>query len=666
MFRSLLIANRGEIARRIIRTARRLGIRTIAVVTEADRSWPHWREADDYVPIGEGRAADSYLSIKRIIGAALKSGAEAIHPGYGFLSENAEFAEAVADAGVIFVGPPAAAIRAMGSKAEAKSLMALAGVPVVPGYGGERQEPYFLKQKAYEIGYPVLIKAVAGGGGRGMRRVSRALDFDDALAATKREALGAFGVEQVLIERYIETPRHIEVQVFADRHGNVVHLFERDCSVQRRHQKVLEEAPAPGLSEETRWALGLAAVKAAEAVGYQGAGTVEFIADASKEIGPASFFFIEMNTRLQVEHPVTEMVTGFDLVEWQLRVAAGEELPLKQDAIGLRGHAIEARLYAEDPAENFRPSTGRLFAAAYPAGPGIRIDAGAEEGSVISPYYDAMLAKVIASGANRDEALRHLAAALQEIRIAGPKTNLAFLSAIVASPDFQTGGVDTGFIDRELVKLTGAPLAPMLAAPAIEEWLSQETVKSSTLAAGPWARTDSFELAGIGRRSSLEVAIEGEPATFSVAWSGGGARVASSATNVESAPEIVWGEGEAFVLSDSRQLRVTFPDPLARELDAGAAGGEVLTPMHGRVVMVAVDVADRVDRGDPLFSLEAMKMEHGVSAPIAGTIASVRIAAGQQVEQGIVAVVIEADAAEDSFAQEDNFAAKPPGERAPR
>ncbi len=646
MFSSLLIANRGEIARRVIRTARRMGVRTVAVVTEADRSWPHWREADDAVSIGEGPAVESYLSIERIVSAALTAGVEAVHPGYGFLSENAAFAEAVTDAGLIFVGPPAAAIRAMGSKADAKALMALANVPIVPGYGGDRQEPYFLKQKAYEIGYPVLIKAVAGGGGRGMRRVTRALDFDDALAATQREAVAAFGDAQVLIERYVETPRHIEVQVFADALGNAVHLFERDCSVQRRHQKVLEEAPAPGLSETARQALGETAIKAARAVGYRGAGTVEFIADASKELTLESFFFIEMNTRLQVEHPVTEAVTGLDLVEWQLRVAAGEPLPLRQDEIHLRGHAIEARLYAEDPTENFRPATGRVVVADYPEGPGIRVDAGAEEGSIVGPHYDAMLAKLIAHGDDRQEALARLAEALARIRIAGPKTNLAFLSAIVATPDFQAGGVDTGFIEQELAGLVGSPLDPALAARAIVERLAHEAATAASAIAGPWSRTDAFELAGLGRTSGLDVVVNGDPLGVDFAWTPEGPRIVSiggAVPDPEPASDIVWGDGEAFVLLGGRQLRVAFPDPLARDPEAGEASGDVRAPMHGRVVVVAVVPGAHVERGDPLFSMEAMKMEHSVVAPLAGSVKTVRIAPGQQVEEGLVAILIEAD-----------------------
>ncbi len=643
MLTSLLIANRGEIARRIIRTARKMEIRTVAVMTEADRTWPHWREADAFVSIGEGPAADSYLSIERIVDAALKSGVEAVHPGYGFLSENAAFAEAVAAAGLIFVGPPAAAIRAMGSKADAKRLMALSSVPVVPGYGGERQEPYFLKQKAYEIGYPVLIKAVAGGGGRGMRRVARALDFDDALAAAKREALSAFGDEQVLLERYLETPRHIEVQVFADAQGNVVHLFERDCSVQRRHQKVIEEAPAPGLTDELRGVLGAWAVKSATAVGYVGAGTVEFVADASKPLGADDIFFIEMNTRLQVEHPVTEAVTGLDLVEWQLRIASGEALPLKQEELELRGHAVEARLYAEDPAADFRPSAGRLFSASFPSGPGVRVDSGVEEGTIVGSHYDAMLAKVIAFGINRNEAVMRLRNALDRVRVAGPKTNLAFLSAVVAAPEFRAGGVDTGFVDRSLGELVGAPLKPALAASVIGDWVAREAASTAGAARGPWARSDALELAGVERRSVVNVEIDGEAVAAEIAWSHEGPMVVS----VGEAPpeydlnaEVVWGGRQAFVLVDGRQLSVAFPDPLARDLEEGASGGEVRVPITGRVVEVAVSSGAHVEKGDPLFTLEAMKMEHGVRAPIAGNVTEVRIASGQQIAEGAVAVVI--------------------------
>jgi 3-methylcrotonyl-CoA carboxylase alpha subunit len=646
MLRSLLVANRGEIARRIFGTARRLGIHTVAVTTEADSTWPHWREADTAVSIGDGPAADSYLSIERIVAAAVASGVEAIHPGYGFLSENAAFAEAAAAAGLIFVGPPPAAIRSMGSKSDAKRLMALAGVPVVPGYGGERQDPYFLKQKAYEIGYPVLIKAVAGGGGRGMRRVAKVIDFDDALASARREALSAFGDDQVLLERYVDTPRHIEVQIFADRHGNIVHLFERDCSVQRRHQKVIEEAPAPGLSDEARRALGEMAVRAAAAVGYEGAGTVEFVADASRALAADSFFFIEMNTRLQVEHPVTEAVTGIDLVEWQLRVASGEPLPRRQEEIAFSGHAIEARLYAEDPGADFRPSTGRLVTLSLPSGPGLRIDSGVEEGTIVGPYYDAMLAKVIASGADRREAVARLADALTRIRIAGPKTNLAFLAAIVADPEFRAGGVDTGFIDRALPRLRGDPLGAALAAAAIGEWAAREAGDYASGSPGPWSRTDAFELTGVRRHSVVSVEIDGAPVVASLAWSKDGPTVVTLGGEEPAYAaelETVWGEREALVLRGGRQLRVAFPDLLSRDLETAGAGGEIAAPISGRVVEVSVVTGAEVARGDPLFSIEAMKMEHGVTAPRAGTVKAVRVAPGQQIAEGTVVVVIEAE-----------------------
>jgi len=434
--------------------------------------------------------------------------------------------------------------------------------------------------------------------------------------------------------------------VFGDVLGNVIHLFERDCSVQRRHQKVLEEAPAPGLSEATREALGATAVKAARAVGYRGAGTVEFIADGSKDLTPESFFFIEMNTRLQVEHPVTEAITGLDLVEWQLRVAAGEALPLRQADVPRRGHAIEARLYAEDPAENFRPSTGRLIRAAYPRGAGLRVDAGAEEGSVVSPYYDAMLAKIIAVGADRAEALARLAAAVEETRIAGPETNLSFLSAIVGSPGFRAGGVDTGFIEREFDALLGAPLEPALAAPAIREWLQRETQKSAALSGGPWARTDSFELGGIARRSGLDVVVDGQPVGIEVLWSRDGPEISSIGgveAEVSSGIEVAWEGSEAFVIGAGRQLRVTFIDALARDHEDRDTGGIVLAPMHGRVAVVAVAVGAHVARGDFLFSLEAMKMEHSVASPLAGKVRVINVAAGQQVEQGATAVEIEPD-----------------------
>src|SRR6478672_11399318 len=457
MFASVLIANRGEIACRIARTAARLGLRTIAVYSQADANALHVRQCDEAYPIGPAPAAESYLVIDRLIDVARQSGARCIHPGYGFLSENAEFAEVCAKAGIVFVGPPPSAIRAMGLKDRAKALMEQAGVPVVPGYHGERQEPAFLKQKADEIGYPVLIKAIAGGGGKGMRRVDKRPDFDAALESAQREAKSSFGDARVLIEKYVSAPRHIELQVFADAHGNAIHLNERDCSLQRRHQKVIEEAPAPGMSAELRASMGEAAVKAAQAVGYVGAGTVEFIADGSNGLRPDRYWFMEMNTRLQVEHPVTEAITGLDLVEWQFRVAAGEKLPLTQERVPLQGHAVEARLYAEDPEREFLPSTGRLIALRFPRNEGLRVDSGVDAGSEVSPFYDPMIAKLIVHAKTRDDALDRLARALEQTVLVGPRSNAGFLAALCRAPGFRKGQFDTGFIERNLVDLGAVP-----------------------------------------------------------------------------------------------------------------------------------------------------------------------------------------------------------------
>src|SRR3954447_1585029 len=454
MFTSVLIANRGEIAVRIARTARRLGLRVIAVYSEADAGALHTRFADEAHLIGPPAARESYLVAERLIEVARRSGAQCIHPGYGFLSENAQFAESCAAAGIAFVGPPPSAIRAMGLKDRAKALMEKAGVPVVPGYHGELQEPKFLKEKAYRIGYPVLIKAVAGGGGKGMRRVDKHAEFDAALESATREAQSSFGDPRVLVEKYITAPRHIEMQVFADRHGNVLHLNERDCSLQRRHQKVIEEAPAPGITAQVRDAMGKAATEAARAVGYEGAGTVEFIAYGTRGLRPDGFWFMEMNTRLQVEHPVTEAITGLDLVEMQFRVAAGEKLPLAQSDVRIDGHAAEARLYAEDPERGFLPSSGKLATLELPVGEGIRVDTGVDAGSAISPYYDPMIAKVIAHGSDRTQALERLATALGDTIVVGPHANAAFLKALVSHAEFRAGEFDTGFIDRHLAELT--------------------------------------------------------------------------------------------------------------------------------------------------------------------------------------------------------------------
>jgi 3-methylcrotonyl-CoA carboxylase alpha subunit len=628
VFDSVLIANRGEIACRVIRTAKRLGLRTIAVYSEADAKAPHVHMADEAHLVGPSPARDSYLRIDKLIEVIEKSRAAAVHPGYGFLSENADFAEAVAAAGAVFVGPPPSAMRAMGLKDEAKTIAAKAGVPVVPGFHGARQEPEFLREKAYEIGYPVLIKAVAGGGGKGMRRVDKATDFLDALESAKREALNAFGDERVLVERFIQNPRHIEFQIFADTLGNAVHLFERDCSLQRRHQKVIEEAPAPGMTDEVRATMGEAAVAAARAVGYAGAGTVEFIADGSKGLRADGFFFMEMNTRLQVEHPVTEEITALDLVELQLRVAAGEPLPFGQNDLAISGHAVEARLYAEDPETGFLPSTGRLAKFSPAQGDGIRVDTGIDEGGEVSAFYDPMIAKVIAHGESREEALDRLAAALDGTRIAGPRTNLTFLHALARHPEFRTGGVDTGFIDRHLHELGAVPQQASMAVVAAAARRLLEGSRGSTQNAGfsderlsPWAVNDGFRL-GPPRPQPLHVLADGEPVTVDL----------SIAPDRE-----VWfadENGAVLAVRHGRQTRVAFPDPFDVDLDAGDGEAAVKAPLNGRVVAVLVARGQMVERGQRVALVEAMKMEHALTAPRAGQVHEIRVTAGDQVTEG--------------------------------
>ncbi len=629
---SVLVANRGEIACRVIRTARALGMRTIAVHSEADRDAMHVALADEAHCIGPAEASASYLRIDRIIEAARASGAESIHPGYGFLSERPDFADACAEAGIVFVGPPASAIRAMGLKDAAKALVAEAGVPVVPGYHGARQEPDFLAAEASAIGYPVLIKAVAGGGGKGMRRVAGPADFADALASAQREAQNAFGDPRVLVEKYVLSPRHVEIQVFCDAHGNAVHLFERDCSLQRRHQKVIEEAPAPGMPDEVRTAMGRAAVEAAKAVGYVGAGTVEFIADGREGLRPDGFWFMEMNTRLQVEHPVTEAITGHDLVEWQFRVASGEALPVDQAGLAIRGHAVEARLYAEDPDHGFLPSTGPLRALVLPSGEGIRVDTGVRAGDRVTPFYDPMIAKVIAHGATRDEALDRLAGALGRTLVAGPKTNVAFLKALAEAPDFREGRFDTGFIDRDLAALT-AP-SPHRDA-AIRAGLRALVTRDRPAGAGsPWDAADGFQL-GEARRQTYPFMLEGEPAEAVLHWGPSGLTVEydtagpepDSVTVVEAPPGLL-------VLAEGRQIALSPPDPFAVDLDHIDQGGTIKAPMHGRLVAVLVAPGDNVVRGQRLAVVEAMKMEHALTAPSDGTVAEVLAEAGQQVAEG--------------------------------
>ncbi|MCP8939888.1 carbamoyl-phosphate synthase subunit L [Alsobacter sp. SYSU M60028] len=650
MFSSVLIANRGEIACRVIRTARRLGLRTIAVYSDADRDSLFVAQADEAHRIGPAPAGESYLIGDRIVAVAKEAGADCIHPGYGFLSENAEFAEACAKAGIAFVGPPPKAIRAMGLKDAAKAVVERAGVPVVPGYHGAKQDPAFLRERAANIGFPVLIKAVAGGGGKGMRRVDRLIDFEDALLSAQREAANAFGDPRVLVEKYIRSPRHIEMQVFADRFGNAVHLFERDCSLQRRHQKVMEEAPAPGMTDAVRDAMGKAAVDAALAVGYVGAGTVEFIADASHGLRPDGFFFMEMNTRLQVEHPVTEAITGLDLVEWQFRVAAGEKLPLAQQELAVHGHAVEARLYAEDPERGFLPSTGRLWALRFPEAEGVRVDTGVAEGDVVTPYYDPMIAKVIAHAPSRLAALDLLAQALEETVVAGPRTNVGFLKALCDAHGFRAGEFDTGFIDRNMDALGAAPRGPDLAAAAagalalVRE--RQEGVREAARAAGgsgqgPWDVADAFQLSG-PRRTGLPIVVEGERIEAALGWDAAGPMLDVPGAELTGQADftLVTTDDGIIALASGRQTHVRLHDPLGVALDEGDSGGVVKSPMHGKVVAIFVVEGEAVEKGQRVAIVEAMKMEHALVAPRAGVVAEVLAEAGQQVAEGARLAVI--------------------------
>ena len=620
MISSLLIANRGEIARRIIRTARRLGVRTVAVYSEADARAPHVREADAAVCIGPGPAAESYLRGEAIIAAAKTEGAEAIHPGYGFLSENAGFAEEVVVAGLVWVGPPPAAIRAMGLKDAAKTLMSEAGVPVTPGYLGEDQSPARLQAEAEAIGYPVLIKAVAGGGGKGMRKVEAAAEFEAALQSARREAKAAFGDDRVLLESYVSRPRHIEVQVFGDASGQVVHLYERDCSLQRRHQKVIEEAPAPGMDAAVRAAVCGAAVKAAKAVGYVGAGTVEFIADASEGLKADRIWFMEMNTRLQVEHPVTEAVTGVDLVEWQLRIASGEPLPLGQDQIRLDGHAIEARLYAENPAAGFLPSTGPLTVFRLPQAE-VRIDGGVEQGGEITPFYDPMIAKLIAHAPGRAEAAARLARACAAVEVWPVKTNASFLARCLEHPDFVAGAVDTGFIEARLDALI-PPAEPSPAVLATAAAASLDEAREG--APSPWTSLTGFRL---NLPASRRVTLQFDGAAIAVDVDGESARGLATA-RVGSAL-MVFDRGQAFAFGGSAG---------GGGEDLGSGDGAVRSPMPGRIVAVQVAAGQAVSRGQPLVTLEAMKMEHVLTAPFDAVVAETLAEAGAQVSEGVLLV----------------------------
>jgi 3-methylcrotonyl-CoA carboxylase alpha subunit len=641
---SILVANRGEIALRVMKTARRLGLRCIAVYSDADADAPFVRFADEAHHIGPAPARESYLVAERIISIAQAAGAACIHPGYGFLSENAAFADACKAAGIVFVGPPASAIRAMGLKDAAKKLAEGAGVPVVPGYHGERQEPDFLAGEAARIGYPVLIKAVAGGGGKGMKRVERPENFVDALESAQREARNAFGDARVLIEKYVLSPRHVEIQVFADGHGNVVHLFERDCSLQRRHQKVIEEAPAPGMTAEVRAAMGQAAVEAARAVGYVGAGTVEFIADGREGLKADRFYFMEMNTRLQVEHPVTEAITGLDLVELQLRVAAGEKLPFAQADLTITGHAVEARLYAEDPEKGFLPSTGRLWALQLPEGEGLRVDAGVEEGGEVTPYYDPMIAKIIAHAPTRLEALDRLAAALGETIVAGPRTNTAFLKKLCEADGFRAGSFDTGFIDRNISAL-GAEPQPLDrgAVTAATLLLLEERSRTVPAGSGPWSVADGFSLAP-PTPVGVRVTADGEPALVQTLHGADGLVAVGDGESPASEREITlaFADEGIIAIADGRQTWVKLVDPLAVDLDADDAGsGSVVkAPMHGKLVALFVAPGERVEKGQRLAIVEAMKMEHVLTAPREGVVADVVGSAGQQVAQGARIVTI--------------------------
>ncbi len=618
MFEKLLIANRGEIACRIIRTARRLGIATVAVYSDADAKALHVRQADEAVHIGPSAAAESYLVGETIIAAAKETGAQAIHPGYGFLSENADFAQAVMDAGLIWVGAPPAAIRAMGLKDAAKRLMREAGVPVTPGYDGDDQSPERLKEEADAIGYPVLIKAVAGGGGKGMRKVDEAGDFLSALESCRREAKASFGNDDVILEKWITSPRHIEVQVFGDAHGNHVHLFERDCSLQRRHQKVIEEAPAPGMDAATREELCAAAVRAAKAVDYEGAGTIEFIADASEGLRADRIFFMEMNTRLQVEHPVTEEITGVDLVEWQLRVANGEPIPCRQDELSIDGWAIEARLYAEDPAKGFLPSTGPLHHLEL--GHEGRIETGVEEGDAISPHYDPMVAKLVAWGETRDDAIEQLIAMTDGVEIWPVRTNAAFLGNALGEDDFAAGRLDTGFIE--------AKGDALLADPEPDAAIRAAAADIALLAAG----VEEEPMAGLrlNRPRRLSVAL-GRGGTFEVVDPAQAAPFEPLPGFADDERVVVFADGQA------HEFALT-----ARGGGAAAAGdGAIVAPMPGKVIAVDVAEGDSVTAGQRLLVLEAMKMEHALTAPFDGTVTTLSASEGGQVQVDAVLAVVE-------------------------
>ncbi len=669
MFTKILIANRGEIACRVAATARKLGIRTVAVFSDADANAKHVLACDEAVHIGPSSPKESYLLGARIIEAARATGAQAVHPGYGFLSENDGFAQACADAGLVFIGPPPSAIKAMGLKSASKQLMEKAGVPLVPGYHGADQDAALLQREADAIGYPVLIKASAGGGGKGMRIVAKTEEFAAALASCKREAINSFGDDAVLIERYVTRPRHIEIQVFGDTQGQCVYLFERDCSVQRRHQKVLEEAPAPGMSEARRAEMGAAAVAAAKAVGYVGAGTVEFIAEPMAD-GDLRFFFMEMNTRLQVEHPVTEAITGLDLVEWQLRVASGEPLPLQQHELRIHGHAIEARICAENPDAQFLPATGRLDvyrtpegAVSFERGLGheggasnapVRVDAGVREGDTISPYYDPMIAKLIVWGADRAQALARLDAALAQTHIVGLQTNVAFLRRVAASASFANADLDTALIERERAVLFNAAPLPLevAAAGVVAHTLAAERVLENS---DPWSRRDGWRLHGKASRR-FDIQAQGSHHLFTLERAPGGAGMTlvsgaqrwpfSAASRSDARHDLTLGEhrwtvsvyatGERFsVFAPEGSAVVDEFDPIVHAADGGGAeAGGLTAPMPGKVIAFLAAAGDKVKAGQPLAVMEAMKMEHTIAAPRDGTVEELLYAVGDQVNEG--------------------------------
>ncbi len=668
MFSKILIANRGEIACRVIKTAKRLGIKTVAVYSDADRTARHVAMADEAVHIGPSAARESYLVADRIIDAARRTGAQAIHPGYGFLSENAGFADACAAAGLVFIGPPAASIRAMGSKSEAKKIMEKAGVPLVPGYHGDDQSPELLASEAAKIGFPVLIKASAGGGGKGMRVVESAEKFADALAGAKREAKASFADDHVLVEKYLTRPRHIEIQVFADGHGGCLYLFERDCSIQRRHQKVIEEAPAPNMDPARRKQMGEAAVAAAKAIGYQGAGTVEFIADQD-----GTFFFMEMNTRLQVEHPVTEAITGQDLVEWQLVVAAGRKMPLTQDELRIDGHAVEVRLYAEDPARNFLPSTGTLVHLKLPEeGAHVRVDTGVRQGDTVTPFYDPMIAKVIVHDRNRTSAMRRMAALMGETEVVGVTTNSALLKALCSHPAFVGGEVDTGFIERHRATLFTQPAPAGDRAFAVAtlarllEW--QDAYQPSANDPwSPWNAQNGFRLLDEGHEEVRWKDGEREAAVLARRSRSGslrldlpeGTREARVQRLADGRLSVGLGEDTflatvvrrtaldggidytLFMDGESRRLRLVDPLDVTQYEATASADAMVRAPLPGKIIDLRVKAGDTVSKGQALLVLEAMKMEHTLAAPADGTVKSLRYAVGEQVPEGAELVEFE-------------------------